>query len=136
MGRKPLELIGLEIRRPPRRMDTRNKQNFGAQVISETGDERLVDEQRSRCAPRETPAFESLPHFIRVQARVHYIGTESLKERMLGELLVCKNVDIRRAVQQCAMRRRMEFDAQLPVCLRHTRSLHRVPATVQLVVTV
>lgn len=45
LSRQPPEFIGFEVRRAPRRVDTGDKQDFRAEVISETCNKRLVDEQ-------------------------------------------------------------------------------------------
>jgi len=55
---------------------------------------------------------------------------------MLVQLIIIQHLDIRRAVQQSAVRRRVEFDPQLALRARQSWSLRRVPEPLELIVTV
>ena len=96
----------------------RRKRGVGAQVVTHSRHERLVQIQCTSAATPEACIVQSVGHTVCCNTRVENIRTDSVQVRVFGELLVGQQLDIGGAVQKGTMARSVKRDAKAASCLR------------------
>jgi hypothetical protein len=134
--RQRIALGVVEICRPPDRQQLREPQNFNAQVVSETSEEGLVEQQRPQLASRKPAISQPRSNAVFVERDVEYVRPEALQERVLVNFFSGPDGNVGRAVKKNGAVRRFKRHAQYPVRGRALAGFGNAPDTVELVVAV
>ena len=87
-------------------------QDLAAQIVAQTGDKALIEQQRSEAAAPEPGIFQSLLQLCRIEVWVECIWPQFREERVFHDLIGVQHLNVRGAVQQDVGTRAVDREAE------------------------
>ena len=118
------------------RVNARYKQNFAAQVVTQSRQKSLVKIHRVQCPARKGFALQSLCDLSPGQMGAQNVGADALKKGVLLNMIRIPDTDIRCAVEEGAVLFSMEGEPQLTIGVGEFVPHDHPPHAVKLIVGV